>query len=82
MECIINDSKSINNVSIFNSNESFQRELAQGHFSAFINEKHRELNLYLKAYNEISDKDSFKAEYIATLIYLIRSEIKELQNLI
>jgi hypothetical protein len=82
VECIINDLKSISSVSIFKSNEEFKRELAHGHFNALIHEKQLELNQYLNAYNELSDKDSFNADYIATLVFSLNSEVKELQKLI
>ena len=80
MECVINSTKGANNVLFVKSNEDFKRELTQGYFNALIHEKQVELNQYLNAYNELEEKDTFKADYLDSLIYLLNLEIKELQK--
>ncbi|MFW9948992.1 MAG: hypothetical protein ACFFKA_02555 [Candidatus Thorarchaeota archaeon] len=81
MDCGIKSSNGIKSISISNLSENFNRELAYGQFNALIYEKQRDLNQYLTAYNNLSDKRSFKADYLDSLIYIVKKEITELQKL-
>jgi hypothetical protein len=56
--------------------EEFSRELAKGYFEYEIMEKQKQLKEFSKAYNDITDKDSFNAQYLEVLIHNAREELK------
>lgn len=81
MECIINIEKKIACNSL-DSEDNFQKELIRGHFSSLIIEKQKELCMYENAYADLEDKTSFNAEYIDSLIYVLKAELKDLMKFI
>ncbi|NVM16285.1 MAG: hypothetical protein HWN80_01110 [Candidatus Lokiarchaeota archaeon] len=66
---------------VLSSKSEFTSEFVQGYFEAEINEKEKQLNEYLNAYNAIREKDTFNRQYIETLIFLLKSEIKGIQKI-
>jgi hypothetical protein len=61
-------------VEFFKYNE-FAEELKQGYLYWELEKKQQQLSEYINAYQEIEDKDSFNAQYLETLIDLLKSEI-------
>ena len=82
MECIINNEKRMACSSVLTLDDNFQRELIQGHFSSLIYEKQKELCMYENAYSALDDKTSFNADYIESLIYVLKAELKDLMKII
>ena len=82
MECIINTEKRMACTSILDSEDNFQKELIQGHFSSLIYEKQKELCIYENAYADLGDKTSFNADYIESLICVLKAELKDLMKFI
>ncbi len=66
---------------VLSAKSEFTSEFARGCFETEIIEKEAQINEYLNAYNAIRDKDSFNRQYIETLIYLLKSEIKGIQKM-
>ena len=81
MECI-NTEKRTGCSSVLVIEDNFQKELIQGHFSSLIYEKQKELCMYENAYADLGDKTSFNADYIESLIYVLRAELKDLMKFI
>ena len=61
-------------VDLFKYNE-FAEELKQDYLYWELEKKKQQLSEYINAYQEIEDKDSFNAQYLETLIDLLKSEI-------
>ena len=61
-------------VDLFKYNE-FAEELKQDYLYWEFEKKKQQLSEYINAYQEIEDKDSFNAQYLETLIDLLKSEI-------
>lgn len=78
---LVNEVNSFGEKIVLSSESEFISEFARGYFEAEIIEKETQLNEYLNAYNAIREKDSFNKQYIETLIYLLKSEIKGIQKL-
>ena len=53
----------------------FFKELAKGYLEAEIFEKRKLLEEYLIAYDNLDEKESFNAQYLETLIAVLRDEI-------
>jgi len=79
--CLANEVNSFGKKIVLSSKSEFISELARGYFEAEINEKEKQLNEYLNAYNAIREKDSFNRQYIENLIYLLKSEIMGIQKM-
>ena len=79
---LVNEVNSFGEKIVLSSKSEFISEFARDYFEAEIIEKETELNEYLNAYNAIHEKDSFNRQYIETLIYLLKSEIKGIQKLL
>ena len=79
--CLVNEVNSFGEKIVLSSKNEFISEVARGYFEAEIIEKETQLNEYLNAYNAIREKDSFNRQYIETLIYLLKSEIKGIQKM-
>lgn len=79
--CLVNEVNNFEEKIVLSSKSEFMSEFAQGYFEAEIIEKETQLNEYLNAHNAIREKDSFNKQYIETLIYLLKSEIKGIQNM-
>ena len=82
MGCIINTDKRTVCSSVLAIEDNFQKELIQGHFSSLIYKKQTELWMYENAYSALNNKTSFNAEYIESLIYVLKSELKDLMKFI
>ncbi|MBY8979111.1 MAG: hypothetical protein KGD72_01865 [Candidatus Lokiarchaeota archaeon] len=76
-----NEVNSFDEKIILSSKREFTSEFARGYFEAEIIEKETQLSEYLNAYNAIREKDSINRQYIETLIYLLKSEIKGIQKM-
>jgi len=79
--CLVDEVNSFGEKIVVSSKSEFTSEFAQGYFEAEVIEKEILLNEYLNAYNAIREKDSFKRQYIETLIYLLKSEISGIQKM-
>ena len=79
--CLVNEVNSFGKKIVLSSKSEFIYEFTRGYFEAEIIEKETQLNEYLNAYNAIREKDSFNRQYIETLIYLLKSEIKGIQKM-
>ena len=79
--CLVNEEKLFGEKTVLSSKSEFISEFARDYFEAEIIEKEKQLNEYLIAYNTIRQKDSFKGQYIETLIYSLKSEIKGIQKM-
>ena len=55
----------------------FVEELRKGYFYWEIEKKKQQLTDYINAYNEIQNKASFNAQYLKTLIDILKVEIIE-----
>ena len=64
------------NVKLDRYNE-FAEELKQGYLYWELEKKQQELSDYINAYQKIEDKDSFDAQYLETLIDLLKQEITD-----
>ncbi|MFX0008965.1 MAG: hypothetical protein ACFE9R_01510 [Candidatus Hermodarchaeota archaeon] len=82
MGCILNTEKKTICSSVLAIEDNFQKDLIQGHFSSLIYEKQMELRMYENAYSALDDTTSFNAEYIESLIYVLKSELKDLMKFI
>ena len=78
---LVNEVNSFGEKIVLSSESEFISEFGQGYFNAEIIEKETQLNEYINAYNVIREKDSFNKQYIETLIYLLKSEIRGIQRL-
>ena len=78
---LVNEVNSFGEKIVLSSESEFISEFARGYFEAEIIEKETQLNEYLNAYNAIREKDSFNKQYIESLIYLLKFEIKGIQKL-
>ncbi|MHA1233773.1 MAG: hypothetical protein ACTSO6_02495 [Promethearchaeota archaeon] len=78
---MVNEVKSFRKKIVLSSKSEFISEFSRGYFEAEIIEKENQLNEYLNAYYAIREKDSFNRQYIETLIYLLKSEIKRIQKM-
>lgn len=78
---LVNEAISFGEKIVLSAKSEFISEFAQDYFEAEIIEKETQLNEYLNAYNAIPEKDSFNRQYIETLIYLLKSEIKSIQKM-
>lgn len=58
-------------------NNEFLKELAEGYLEVEISKKKELLKEYSKAYDNLQDKDSFNAQYLETLISVLRDELKD-----
>ena len=79
--CLVNEVNSFGDKIILSSKSEFTSEFARGYFEAELIEKETQLNEYLNAYNAIRENDSFNRQYIETLIFLLKSEIKRIQKM-
>ena len=79
--CLVNEANSFRKKIVLSSKSEFISEFSRGYFEVEIIEKETQLNEYLNAYYAIREKDSFNRQYIETLIYLLKSEIKGIQNM-
>ena len=59
----------------------FMTEFAKGYLQVDITEKEESLKEYENAFKELEDKNSFKADYISTLIDVLKMEIKDLRKI-
>lgn len=57
------------------SKKQFLKEFAQGYLEAEKMKKMELLRLYENEYESLEDKDSFKAQYLESLIYVLKKEI-------
>jgi hypothetical protein len=55
----------------------FVEELRKGYYYWEIEKKIKQLTDYINAYNEIQNKTSFNAQYLKTLIDILKVEIIE-----
>ena len=55
--------------------DSFHSELVKSYLESEIAKKKELLNEYSNAYDKLDDKDSFNAQYLKTLIDVLRDEI-------
>lgn len=55
--------------------DDFFKELLKGYLEAEISKKRELLKEYLIAYDKLEDKNSFNAQYLETLIAVLRDEI-------
>jgi len=55
----------------------FMEELKKGYLYWEIEKKKQQLAEYINAYQEIQNKDSFNAQYLKTLIDVLKAEIIE-----
>jgi len=58
----------------------FAKEFAEGLIWAQIEEKKELMEAYSKELRNMEDKESFKGQYLETLIWELNSEIKALKN--
>jgi len=79
--CLVNEVNSYGEKIVLSSKSEFISEFARGYFEAEIIEKETQLNEYLNVYNAIRERASFNRQYIETLIYLLKSEIKGIQKM-
>jgi hypothetical protein len=52
-------------------NSIFLKEFAEGYLWAEKDKHNTELNEYLEAYHNIEDKNSFNAQYLESIIYML-----------
>ena len=78
---LANEVNSFGEKIVLSSKSEFTSEFAGGYFEAVIIEKETQINEYLNEYNAIREQDSFNRQYIETLIYLLKSEINEIQKM-
>ena len=55
----------------------FMEEIKKGYLYWEIEKKRQLLSDYINAYQEIKDKDTFNAQYLETLIDVLKVEISE-----
>lgn len=55
----------------------FMEELKEGYLYWETEKKKQQLGEYINAYQEIENKDSFNAQYLKTLIDVLKAEIIE-----
>ncbi|MFX0146649.1 MAG: hypothetical protein ACFE8E_02755 [Candidatus Hodarchaeota archaeon] len=61
---------------IDNSYKQFLIEFAAGYLELEFIEKQKQLNEYMRAYDELEDKEAFNAEYLASLIEALKLELQ------
>ena len=59
------------------SKSDFISELAKAHIELEFGNKKRRLEEYSKAYEQIEDKNSFNAQYLETLIDVLKIELNK-----
>ncbi|MFW9938417.1 MAG: hypothetical protein ACFFD5_12270 [Candidatus Thorarchaeota archaeon] len=76
METIVKVTNKIENKGDYKDDKLFKQEFAKGYLELELIEKNTLLSEYLYAYQEIDNKDSFNAQYLESLIELLKQEIE------
>lgn len=79
MDIVVKYTENIRKSEILITEKEFISEFAKGYLDLEINEKENQLYDYLKAYNNLKDKDSFNAQYLEILISVLKKEVQELR---
>ena len=74
METIVKVANKIDGKKDYKDDKLFKQEFAKGYLELELIEKNLRLSEYLYAYQEIDNKDSFNAEYLESLIELLKQE--------
>ncbi|MFX1497172.1 MAG: hypothetical protein ACFFBH_06580 [Promethearchaeota archaeon] len=75
MEIVVKSLDKVEQKDLDDSCEQFFIELSTGYLELEFIEKQEELNEYMRVYDEIEDKESFKAQYLASLIDNLKLEL-------
>ena len=62
------------------SETAFLKELREGYLNAEIEKKKEQLKEYEEEYNQLEDKDSIKAQYLDSWIFVLKEEIEEMKS--
>ncbi|MFX1408038.1 MAG: hypothetical protein ACFFC9_05795 [Promethearchaeota archaeon] len=76
METIVKIANKIDGKEDYEDDKLFKQEFVKGYLELELIEKNKRLSEYLYAYEEIHNKDSFNAQYLESLIELLKQEIK------
>lgn len=60
--------------------DQFVSDMARGYFDAEVMEKEKLIKEFSEEYQKMNDKDSFKGQYLESLIYVLNKEIKTIQK--
>jgi len=61
------------------SEKAFLKELREGYPNAEIEKKKEQLKEYEEEYNQLKDKDSIKAQYLDSWVFVLKEEIEEMK---
>jgi len=80
MEVTINVFNDMESAPKVHSDKAFFNEMKEDYLNAEVFKKREQLMEYEEEYNQLEDKDSIKAQYLDSWIFVLKEEIEEMKS--